>query len=96
MGATVGAVGAGAEAVILGLVSLVIGVAELVFAVGAFGLKPWAWTLGVIVLVVSILLAIIQGALYGDWVSRVISIIIDAVILYYLNTKGVKEAFGKA
>ena len=62
----------------------------------SWSLKGWAWTLGIIVLVASIVITIIQGALYGDWGSRVISIVINAIIIYYLNTRGVKEAFGKA
>jgi hypothetical protein len=96
MGAGAGVVGAGAEAIILGLISLVIGVGELVFAIGAWTLKPWAWTLGVIILGIGIVLAIIQGAIYGNWGSQVISIVINAILLYYLNTRSVKEAFGKA
>jgi hypothetical protein len=59
-----GAVAAGGNsggglAVILGIVLLVIAVLELAFGIGAWMLKPWAWMLGVISQVGSLVLSLI-------------------------------------
>jgi uncharacterized membrane protein (DUF2068 family) len=94
--ATQGEGGVAVLAIIIGLIMLVAGVLNLVFAVGAWSLKPWAWTLGIIVQVISLVMAIVQGATSGNWGNQALSIIIAIIILYYLNTRGVKEAFGKA
>ncbi len=94
--ATQGEGGVAALVIIIGLIMLVTGVLDLVFAVGAWSLKPWAWTLGIIVWAIGLVLAIVQGATSGNWGNQAISIIISIIVLYYLNTRGVKEAFGKA
>lgn len=78
----------GATVVIVGSIFLAYRVSELVFAIGAWSLKPWAWTLGIIVLVVRIVNAIILGALWGTWVVVVVPIVIYPIIIYYFNTRG--------
>ena len=94
--ATGGAGLSAAVVVVIGIVLLVSGALNLVFAFGAWSLKPWAWTLGIAVQVLGLVIAIVQGATNGNWGNQVVSIVIAIIILYYLNTRGVKEAFGKA
>lgn len=82
---------------ILGVLLLVLSVAYLAFAYGAWSLRPWAWSLGIGLSVGSIVLTLLQltqGA--TDIVGALISIAISGVILYYLFTPQVKAAFGKA
>ena len=81
---------------IIGLVTLVLSIAYLVFAWGAWTLQPWAWTLGVALSAVSIvltLLQLVQGT--TEIIGALISIAISGVILYYLFTPEVKAAFGR-
>ena len=91
-----GAAGVGGG-MLWGIISLILAVAYLAFAYGAWSLKPWAWTLGVGIAVVGIL-----WALYwftqpgGNVVSLLISVAISGVILYYLFQADVKAAFGRA
>lgn len=88
---------AGGIWMILGLLLVAISIAYLVFAYGAWNLRPWAWSLGVGLSAASIaltLLQLMQGV--TNFVSALISIAISAVILYYLFTPEVKAAFGKA
>jgi len=81
---------------IFGLIVLAQSVLLLAFAYGAWTLKPWGWTLGVVAEVIGL---VISGLLIlnGDPItSQIISIVIAVAILYYLFTPAVKQAFGRA
>jgi len=91
-----GGANVGGMAVILGVVGLISSVLSLAFGIGAWTLKPWAWTLGGIAGGVSLVIAvvaIIGGSSIG---GQIVSIVIAAAILYYLMTPAVKQAFGRA
>lgn len=88
--------GAGGLIIVFAIISIVIGVLYLAFGIGAWGLKPWAWMLGVIGAGLSLLSSIAQMILTGDIGSNVLGAIIAAVILFYLFTPPVKQAFGRA
>jgi uncharacterized membrane protein (DUF2068 family) len=82
---------------ILGVVALVLAVLELAFAYGAWGLKPWAWTLGVAAEIISIVLTLIRLVSFrGSLGGEIINLAIAAIILYYLMTPEVKRAFGRS
>ena len=86
----------GGLAAVFGGIGLISSLLSLAFGIGAWMLKPWAWTLGIISQGLSILLsifAIINGSGIG---SQIISILIAGGILYYLMTPAVKQAFGRA
>lgn len=81
---------------IFGLVVLAQAVLLLAFAYGAWTLQPWGWTLGIVGVVIGLIinaLYILNGSEIG---SQIVSIAISAVILYYLFTPAVKQAFGRA
>ncbi len=81
----------------IGLFALVIGILDLIVAYGFWGLKPWAWTLGVGLQVAGIVLNVIQYVNNSANLSgTIISIVIAAAILYYLYQPTVKAAFGRA
>ena len=82
---------------IIGLFLLVLSVAYLVFAWGAWTLQSWGWTLGVTLAAASIVLTLLQLVQNTTpIVSAIISIAISAVILYYLFRPEVKAAFGRS
>lgn len=82
---------------IFGIIALAQGVLSLAFAYGAWMLKPWGWTLGVVVEVIGIVLSVLF-IIDGDSTitSQAISIVIAGVIIYYLFTPAVKAAFGRS
>jgi hypothetical protein len=93
----VGGVVASPAVAVLGLAALAYAALLISFAYGAWTLKPWAWSLGVAVAGFGIVVAILQVVLGGSSIySQVISILIDAGILYYLNQPGIKALFGRA
>jgi len=84
-------------AILLGVLTLALAIAFLAFGFGAWNLQPWAWTIGMAVAAASIVISLLSVILgYSNIASEIVSIIVAGVLLYYLNTPGVKAAFGRA
>lgn len=83
----------GALGVGMGGIILVLGIISFIVAYGLWKGKSWAWTLTVVLSIISIALNAISiaSANFGG----IINIIISAVILYYLYRPHVKAYFGK-
>lgn len=81
---------------IWGVLVLASAIASLVFAYGAWTLKPWAWPLGVALQVISLALAALTVISGGDISGQIISVVISAIILYYLFQPNIKAVFGRA
>jgi hypothetical protein len=89
--------GSGSILTALGAVLIPLGIASLVVAYGLFKGKGWAWlvavvlsTIGVVVNVIS-LVTVNMGAIAGAFVG----IAINAIVLYYLSRRNVRQYFGK-
>jgi uncharacterized membrane protein (DUF2068 family) len=80
---------------LIALVLLVVGICELVLACGAWMLRPWSWTFGVVLQVILIALAILQLG-RSDAIRHVFTIVIAGITLWYLATPKVREAFGQS
>ena len=76
-----------------GFILLVLGIAYLVMAYGLWNGRGWAWTITLILSVIGIIVAI--ASIVAGNVSAIISIIIHAVVIYYLYRPNVKAFFGK-
>ncbi len=77
----------------IGAIALILGILYLAVGVGFLGGKGWAWTLGMIVSIIGIVLDVVQigfGAYYN-----VLGLIIGIIIVYYLTRPHVKAFFGK-
>ena len=57
------------------------------------GGKGWAWTLGIIIFVLSMISNLIQ-VVFGNY-SSAIGVVIDLGIIYYITRPHVKAYFGK-
>jgi uncharacterized membrane protein (DUF2068 family) len=71
------------------------GAIELLFAYGAWTLKPWGWWLGIVGTSLALLqavIAIIQGYSVA---LQIVDVAIALVILFYLSTPNVRRAFGR-
>lgn len=91
------AVAIGGLAAIFGIIFIVIGAAELAFAYGAWTLAPWAWMLGIGLMVASLVVTIVQIVLgYQSISNSIIGIAINLIILYYLDTPDIRRAFGRS
>jgi uncharacterized membrane protein HdeD (DUF308 family) len=89
-----------AIATVIGIFWLVVGIAQLAFAYGAWTLKPWAWMLGLVIEGSSILLTFIVGVMAGDLAATLtaslIPLAVAILIIAYLLSASVKTAFGRA
>lgn len=77
----------------IGIVLIALGVAYLVMAYGLWSGKGWAWTITLILSVIGIIVAIVSIA--AGNIGAIVSIIIHAVVIYYLYRPNVKAFFGK-
>jgi len=100
MGAQAGVNGAAAGGGLLsvyGIVILAIAVADIVFGIGAWTLKPWAWMLGLVLQGLNVVVALVSiVAGWSTFGGQIIGLAINAVIIYYLMTPDVKKVFGRA
>jgi uncharacterized membrane protein (DUF2068 family) len=78
----------------LGAGIIALGIISFVVAYGLMKGKEWAWTLTVILSIISIALNVIS--IVSGNTGGIASIIISGVILYYLYRPHVKVYFGKA
>ncbi len=96
---------------LLGAILLVIGVGYLVMSYGLLKGKGWAWTITIILTVISIAVQIVSGitnsmivasisndgsSIMSGLIGQIIGIAINIVILYYLYRPHVKAFFGKS
>jgi hypothetical protein len=84
----------GGAAIAIAGVLVAIGIVSFVVAYGLLKGRGWAWTVTIILSIISIVLNAISIAT-GN-IDGVISIIISGIILYYLYRAHVKAYFGKA
>jgi hypothetical protein len=74
----------------IGLLSIFIGIISFVVAYGFWNGRGWAWTIGIVVNVISLisdLASLTSGGFFG--------LICTGLILYYLTRPHVKRYFGK-
>jgi hypothetical protein len=88
--------GLGGLITIVGLVALVIGIAEVALAYGFWTIKPWAWMLGIGVSVASIVIALLYVVNGTSITNEIISVAVSGVIIYYLWQPSIKALFGKS
>ncbi len=86
------AAGVGPLLMIGGLLALAGSVLTIVFAVGCWTAKPWAWVLGL----VSAGLNVVSALLAGIGPGFIVTIAINGLIVYYLMTPPVKAYFGRS
>src|SRR5216683_4016480 len=77
----------------LGALALIFGILGVVLGIGFLGGKGWAWTLGIVVGILNIVVSIAETAIGSS--SNIIGIIFPIIIIYYLMRPHVKAFFGK-
>ena len=73
-----------------GCIFLLVGSVSLVIAYGYLRGSRWAWTLGLVFVVLDILLAILGIDPFG-----ILSITLNAIFIYYLTRSLARQFFGK-
>ncbi len=94
---TVLAQGSGSILTVLGAVLIPLGIASLVVAYGLFKAKSWAWYVAVALSIIGLVVNVISlvtsdiGAITG----ALVGIAINAIVLYYLSRRNVRQYFGR-
>ena len=83
----------GGAGIAIGGIMIILGIISFIVAWGLLKGKPWAWTVTIILSVISIVMGIIS--LVGGNFGSIVNIIIAGVIIYYLYRPHVKAYFGK-
>ena len=78
-----------------GLIAFGLGVLYLALAYAAWGLRIWAWTFGMLLGALGIMNAFFVTIASGSVADGFAAALLPALILWYLNTEGVKEAFAQ-
>jgi hypothetical protein len=76
-----------------GALIFILGLLYIAVAWGAWTLRVWAWTFGMLVAILGIFNAVMVLIATGDLATGLGVALLPAVILWYLNTEGVKGAF---
>ncbi|TLM98423.1 MAG: hypothetical protein FDZ75_02405 [Actinobacteria bacterium] len=76
-----------------GVLYMALSIAGLVFGIGALRTSSWAWTLGVLMLSMSLILGIINLFAVGLYGGVLVSLVVSASLLAYLYSDSVKMAF---
>ena len=84
----------GGLGIAFGVVLVAIGIVSFFVAYGLLKGRGWAWTVTIILSIISIVWNAITIATAANF-GGIISIIIDAIIIYYLYRPHVKAYFGK-
>lgn len=79
---------------LLASLALVTGIINFVLGFGIWGLKGWAWMLTLVFQFVHIAREILSYFLAGQYLGF-LSLIISAVIIYYLTRPEIRKLFGK-
>jgi len=84
----------GPAGVALGGIFIILGIISFIVAWGLLKGKGWAWSLTMILSIISIIISIVS--LVGGNFGGVVNIIISGIIIYYLYRPHVKAFFGKS
>jgi hypothetical protein len=79
----------------MGAALAALGLAGIVFAIGALGMRTWAWTLGVAVYLLGVAGAIFMLFMTGTAVAAAVTGVLSAIFAWYLSTDDVRDAFGQ-
>lgn len=77
----------------LGVGLLLVGLVQLMFGIGAIGLRPWAWVMGVIGYGFSLITSAVSLATVAVTSGMVLTAVVAGIILLYLYSHDVRMAF---
>ena len=97
--------------IVLGVILLAVGIGYLTMSYGLLKGKGWAWTITIVLTIISIIIQIISGftnsifaasltddtnSVASGLIGQITGIAINVIILYYLYRPHVKAFFGKS
>jgi uncharacterized membrane protein (DUF2068 family) len=89
--------GSGSILTVLGALLIPLGIASLVVAYGLFKGNSWSWTVAVVLSAIGLAINVISlvTSNMGGITGALVGIAINAIVLYYLSRRNVRQYFGK-
>jgi uncharacterized membrane protein (DUF2068 family) len=89
--------GSGSILTVLGALLIPVGIASFVVAYGLFKGKSWSWTVAVVLSAIGLAINVISlvTSNMGGITGALVGIAINAIVLYYLSRRNVRQYFGK-
>jgi hypothetical protein len=89
--------GSGLILTVLGAVLIPLGIASLVVAYGLFKAKSWAWFVAVVLSIIGLAVNVVSLVTtnMSAITSALVGIAINAIVLYYLSRRNIRQYFGK-
>jgi hypothetical protein len=88
-----GPVSSGTGVFFWGLLAFILGLLYIAVAYGAWTVRIWAWTFGMLIAILGIFNAVMIVFATGDLSKGIAAALLPGIVLWYLNSSGVKEAF---
>lgn len=79
----------------IGIGLIVLGIMGIVFAIGALGMRRWAWSVGLAAYLLGIAGAIFMLFMTQTAAAAAATGVVSALMAWYLSTDDVREAFGQ-
>jgi|SRR5581483_2355392 len=81
----------------LGAILIPLGIASIVVAYGLFKAKRWAWSIAVVLSIIGFAVNIISlvSSNMSAITGALVGMAINAIVLYYLSRRNVRQYFGK-
>ena len=79
-----------------GVILMAFGAVGVIFGVGALSLRPWAWTMGIVLYALNLVAGLILLFYTGIGLTTALVTLVSAVILGYLAAPSAREALGHA
>jgi uncharacterized membrane protein len=74
---------------------LAIGIADLAIAYGFWTRQAWAWTWGITIQALGVLISLMELVLVGGSItSLIVQVVVAGIIIYYLNLPEIRKLFG--
>jgi hypothetical protein len=89
--------GSGSILTALGAILIPLGIASLVVAYGLFKGKSWAWFVAVVLSTIGLainVISLVTGSM-GAITGALVGIALNAIVLYYLSRRNVRQYFAK-
>jgi uncharacterized membrane protein (DUF2068 family) len=89
--------GSGSILTVFGALLIPLGIATLVVAYGLFKGKSWSWAVAVVLSTIGLAINVISlvTSNMGGITGALVGIAINAIVLYYLSRRNVRQYFGK-
>jgi hypothetical protein len=80
----------------IGVILMAFGAVGLIFGFGVMAMRPWSWTMGIIIYALNLVAGLVLLFYTGFGATTVFVCLLSAIVLGYLMAPSAREALGHA